>query len=347
MNSIHAIFSRHFFPLSLSALFATSVNVVEICKNALKMLFIAIKSICGCSNYTISHVDIDHVSQEFIEKLKTFEASFSYPFNERERFKIEHGVNGDYFAFFKQLGKVHYYVASCKRDESVVKNVRGQRVIIERKAGEIAAVGCGILRTVKTFHGKPIKAWYICDLKVGENYRGEHLLLRLVQRAAWRFFNAPRGFGICMNLPNEEPKAAEIWRKHGPLVGSVQTLHLYTLTAEQIREHRQTIESYLRNNAYMRKGESIHFRSTSGSKNYQIFNDNENSVRSWRLLHIQPGSDGQLEPEEEYVHMSCAVKESSPDLFYRSILGSPSSTAQVVSYGMEKVDFNCIVSNQI
>ena len=162
--------------------------------NFFKLVWVIIKSSLNLTNYKISHINTTKISPELTAKLKNFEASFTYPFSEQERFRIEHGANGDYFSFFKQLGDVHYYVATCKKDETVKKTVNGEVVTITREAGEIAAVGCGVLRTLKTRSGKPIKAWYFCDIKVRENYQGNHLPLMLIKSAIWRYFQSSKGF---------------------------------------------------------------------------------------------------------------------------------------------------------
>ncbi len=316
--------------------------------NFFKIILVAIKSALNLSDYKISHVEIDKITPELAEKLKNFEASFFYPFSEQERFRIKHGSDGDYFAFFKQLGKVHYYIATYKKNETVTKVVNGEKVIIERKAGEIAAVGCGVLRTLKTYQGELQKAWYICDLKVGEKYQGEHCPLMLIKNALWRFFQAPRGFGICMNPPYGEPKAAKIWRKYGTLSGSDnQILNLYTLTAAQVNEHRKNIDVSLREHRYMQENEHLAFKSTSGCKDYQIYNENGKETRPWQLLHIQPSVENLNAPQPGYTHMLSAVDGTALDTSFKKILGLPSSTAQIVSYGMRGIDFNYLTSNQI
>lgn len=285
------------------------------------------------TNYKIECIDVDQISPEFKEKIRQFEAGFTYPFSEQERFRIEHGKGGDYFAFFKSLGKVHYYVATCKKDAMVVRN----GVAAQRKAGDIAAVGCGILRKVRTKSGKMTSAWYICDLKVGEKYQGEHLPLMLFQKGAWRYFQASRGYGICMSPPNGPPKAAEIWRNHSPMRGlNTQVLNLYTLSAEQVAAHRADIEKCLNS--------KFSFASTNGMKDYQIFGPN--GQRAWQLLHLEAGERG-APPQAGFVHMLSAVNGSAVDESLKNILGPRSSTAEILSFGMDEVDFNSLTSNQI
>jgi len=294
------------------------------------MIWAAFKSVFNLSDYRIEKIDSDQISPELMGKLKQFEASFTYPFSDRERFRIEHGKNGDYFAFFKGLGKVHYYVATSK------------------ETGEIAAVGCGILRSLPTQSGQPIQAWYICDLKVGEKFRGEKLPLMMFSKAAWRYLQAPRGYGICMNPPEGPPKAAEIWRKHSPMKGlNTQILNLYTLNAEQAVGRRPEIEKVLRDLGILKEQERLSLASTNGVKDYQIFGADPNQTHPWQLLHFQRSASGEFAPQVGHAHMLSAVEGSPLDIALKRLLGPHSSTAEIVSFGMEKVDFNYLTSNEI
>jgi len=317
--------------------------------NFFKMIVLVIKNTLHLSNYKIISINTDKVSPELFKQLKKFEDSFTYPFSEQERFRIKHGTNGDYFAFFKQLGKVHCYVAICKKDETIKKMIDGKEVIITRKKGEIAAVACGILRTLRTPNGKSIKAWYICDLKVKENYQGTHLPFMFMQKAAWRFFQCPRGFGICMNPQDGKPKAAELWKKHAPISGSnTQVLNLYTLDAEQAKKYKENIETLLRNHGYMLKDEHLALHSTTGSKDYEIFNEETKEKKAWQLLHMRPSATEGYKPIKDGTHMISTYAGSPLDSELKDILHlSPSSTAQFVSYGMKNFDPNLITSNQI
>ena len=310
-----------------------SARIKEICKrikDLCVMLWISIKSALSLSDYKITLLDPNKLPVGFEEKLKAFEASFSYPFSDTQQFRIEHGKLGDYFAFFKQLGKVHYYVATSKR------------------TGEIAAVGCGVLRTLKRNDGKLTKAWYICDLKVGEKFRGQHIPLMLIQNAAWRIFQCPRGFGICMNPPKGEPKAAKLWRSHGPISGSTQTMNLYTLTGEEVLLHSTKIEMLLRDKGYLGQGQHLIFKSTDGMKDYQIFGEDPKSTNPWLLAHAQPGPKTSFIPEPGKTYMITAMDGTPLDRQLNALFDKKaSSTAQVVSYGMKKVNFNFLTSNQI
>lgn len=317
----------------------------------MKNLIIFCKVLLGAiipfqTNYDISLVDINNVSQKQCMELKAFESKFNYPFSEKERFRIEHGKNGDYFAFFKQLGKPYFFVATCKENKIITKVINNQNVTIEQKAGDIAAVGCSILREIKNTNGKLKKAWYICDLKVNEKYQGEHLPLKITETvAAKRFLQCPRGFAICMNPMHGEPKAAKIFKNHGPFPGlNTQTLNLYTLTKSQVNKLHKAIKNRLVKHGYMKENQKLTYKSTSGMKDYIIFD--ANSSHRWDLLHIQPDVKG-CEPKENAVHMICSVENSQLDDEFKQLIGAPSSTAQIVSFGMQDFDFNFLTTNQI
>lgn len=298
------------------------------------------------SHYDISLVNIHQVSPQRLEALKEFELQFNYPFSDKEQFRIEHGKNGDYFAFFKKLGKPYFFMATRKKSKTVRKVKNNQTTMVEHKAGEVAAVGCSILRNIKNKKGKWKKAWYICDLKVNEKYQGEHLPLKIIENvAAKRFLQCPRGFGICMNPMHGEPKAAKIFKNHGPFLGlKTQILNLYTLSKEHIDIFHTKIKDSLVKHGYMKKNQKLAYQSTSGMKDYIIFD--AHSSRNWNLLHIQPDDKGS-QPQENAVHMICSVEYSPLDNEFKKLFGAPSSTAQIVSFGMQDFDFNFLTSSQI
>lgn len=298
------------------------------------------------TDYKISLLDLNNISPGYTLKLKNFESEFNYPFSDNEQFRIEHGKNGDYFAFFKQLGKPYYFVAICKKNKTISKIVDNKNITVEQKSGEIAAVACAILRTMKTTKGKFKNAWYICDLKVNKKYQGEHLPLLITKTvAAKRFLQCPRGFGICMNPSNGQPKAAKIFKNHGPFPGlTTQILNLFTLTANQVEKFNNKIKSLLVKYGYMKLEQELSYISTSGMKDYQIFNEKDS--RPWNLLHIQPSSKAS-KPQKDAIHMICSIEGSGLDNDFKSLLGQPSSTAEIISYGMKDFDFNFLTTNQI
>lgn len=296
----------------------------------------------------ITNIDVQRASPDCMHKLQEFESSFTYPFSETEEFRIEHGADGDYFAFFKSLGTPYYYVATCKRDYTASKVVDGKAITIEHKAGEIAAAICLVLRKMKSNNGQEVEAWYICDLKVNPRYQNEHIPLKLTQACGLaRFYQCGRGYAICMNPPAGDPKAARIAKKHGPIKGvRTTTLNLYTLTADQMNSSLGNIRESLISHGYIAPEDHLSCISTQGTKDYTIFTPSKTDHRPWNLLHLCVSGDGMM-PQEGATHMICALDGTALDAGFRKIAGNPSSTAQILSYGMDDVDFNRLTSNTI
>lgn len=313
-----------------------------------KLLVGAAGSLFTNSHFEITQINTHYPSRPITRELQKFESSFSYPFSNKEYFTIQHGRDGDYFAFFKQLGKPYYYTVTSKRSRTVEKEINGKQQTIKQRVGEVAGAVCCVLRTVKTRNGKSINAWYICDLKVNKKYQGEHLPLKIAQKIAGaRFLECPRGYAICMNPAQGEPRAASIFKKHGPFSQlDTQTLNLYTLTAKRIARHRRNIKKQLVRFGYMKKGEKLVFKSTSGAKDYEISDMATHKARPWNLLHMQVGTKA-IHEDKNASYMLCAVDGSSLDTYYKKQFGLPSSSAQILSYGMKDVDFNFLTSNQI
>ncbi len=297
----------------------------------------------------INLVPMQQPDPAIIKQLQEFESAFIYPFSHDEEFTIKHGVDGDYFQFFKQLGTPYYYVATSTKNKIVKKIIEGQEVMVQQQAGEIAAAGCAVLRSLTTTSGKAIKAWYICDLKVNEKYRYEHLPTAIVKKVALaRFIQCPRGFAICMNPATGDPKAASIFKKHGPIKGiDTQILNLYTLSAQQVRQYHDHIQASFARHGYMKEDQKLAYRSTNGAKDYEIINHATDCRYPWKLVHLTPSADDDLDLQDDVVYMVCAVDGTPLNNDFELLFGTPSSTAQIVSYGMHDVDFNLLTSNQI
>ncbi len=315
---------------------------------ALKLLAGAAASFFNGFNFDINRVEVNQPSKQVISQLQKFESSFIYPFSSNEEFTIKHGIKGDYFSFFKKLGEPYYYVVTSKTDRDVKKIVNGKHVIVKQKEGEVAAAVCCVLRNIKDRTGKHQEAWYICDLKVNEKYQGEHLPMIITQKIAFsRFKQCPRGFAICMNPTVGDPKAARIFKKHGPIMGiNTQTLNLYTLSGQQVKQHQDNIQIILVKHGYMKSNMKLGVVSTSGRKDYEIINKTTGEVRSWNLQHIVP-STNEFTLQEDANYMICSVEGSKLDNDFKKILGLPSSTAQILSYGMNGFDFNFLTSAEI
>jgi len=300
------------------------------------------------SGFKVDLINKNTLEENLIRELQHFEEQFAYPFSNTEEFTIKHGANGDYLAFFKSLGKPYYYTARAKQDKQFAKRINNQDVSVTQKAGEVAGAVCCVLREMRAFNGKTKKAWYICDLKVNQNYQGQHLPLFLTKKIAfWRYLQCPRGFAICMNPAMGDPKAASIFKKHGPWNIDTRVLNLYNLSASQMNQNKDTLKQILVDHDYMKEHQELLFVSTSGAKDYEITDTISQQKKPWHLIHIQVGEGAQTPLEDTATYMICSVEGTTLDDRFKALLGVPSSTAQIVSYGMKDIDFNYLKSNQI
>lgn len=300
-------------------------------KNYIISILLALATgICAKSDFKVYLMNRNAPQKSVTHELQQFEEQFTYPFSHTEEFTIKHGMDGDYLAFFKSLGKPYYYIARTK------------------KGGEIAAAVCCVLRNMVTCKGKTKKAWYIGDLKVDQNYQGQHLPTFLIKKIAfWRYLQCSRGFAICMNPMTGEPKAASIFKKHNPWHIDTHVLNFYTLSADQMGRHKDALKKILVDHGYMQKHHELLFVSTDGVKDYEITDTISQHKRPWRLLHIQAGEGMQACLENDATYMICAVEGTALDNDFKTLLDAPSSTAQILSYGMKNFDFNYLTSNQI
>lgn len=170
------LMTNRYPPISFKPVYPAFRNLQKFIKRAIA--FSEYKIFCVGSKELFLDLDLT-------KRLKVFEQEIYYSYGNK-CFKIEHGKDSakGYCGFFNTLSEsktVHFYIAQHKKNKKIV---RGEEKALFRKKGEIAAVVCCALRTLKTRNGNPIKAWYICDLKVGENYRGEHLATALIKKGA-------------------------------------------------------------------------------------------------------------------------------------------------------------------
>lgn len=312
----------------------------------------SIRSVITPSEYKIFCVMSKEISLDLTKRLQEFEQEIYYSYSD-QCFKIEHGKGNPkgYCGFFDALsesGSVYFYIAQCKKDKKITKIVKGEEKVFFRKKGEIAAVGCCVLRTLKARNGDPTKAWYVCDLKVGENHRGEHLPTTLIKKGAWRFLQCKRAFGVCMDeLNGKMSKSARVSTQHSFFSGLLETTHFnrYKLSAQQVQDHYKAIQEKFCKSRFMKK-EYLSFVSNEGLKDYQVINRKTGASKPMKLLHAKPSSKEQNMPQEGYDHVFSAVKGSSLDITLQKI-AEPSLTGRFVSFGMKEIDFNQITSAEI
>lgn len=336
VGSPHSSFSAISFRKGVRA-------VAEVCK----VIWIIIKQWFSFSPYEIKELDLDHITPEMQEKLKDFESEFDYPLGEGKRFRIVHGKGGgDYFGFVKRLGIPKFYIAIHKKEREVTREevVDGQviRNKVLLKKGEIAGVVSAVLREIHQ-----LKAWYICDLKVKKQYRGEHIPIRLFQKGFWRFFQCSKGYAICMNPGGgETPRAAHIWQQHGVLSSDTIGLNLYNIKAEDFSVAKKSIEKACEG--------PVAFKSMAGIKEFEIFQEgHRGTTEEWRILHIQHGPKGDptvlKDPQPGHDHLIAAVEGTKLDQELNMIKNIPKfSTATIIYRGLDPAIFeHIILTNEI
>jgi hypothetical protein len=332
-------------------------KVVRSVFEACKVIWIVIKQWFSCSSYEIKELDLNRISPAMQQKLKDFERSFDYPLGEGKRFRILHGKGqGDYFGFVRRLGSPKFYIAINKKDRVVTRQVTVDGRTAEKrfvlKASEIAGVGCAVLRELnQPGRSNPLKAWYICDLKIKEEYRGEHIPIRLIQSGFWRFFQCSRGYGICMNPGDgSAPRVAQIWQRHGALNSNTLGLNLYNIKAEHFTGTRRRLEQACQG--------SITFKSMASIKEFEIFQEaNPAQTEEWRILHVQHGPKGEKElsptvsthPKSGHDHLIAAVEGSALDRALASTENIQKfSSATILYRGLDPHIFeNTILTNEI
>ena len=243
--------------------------------------------------------------------IAALEAGARYPLG-HDTFRLDHGA--DYFAFFDRLGDVAYYAAV--------------------EDGEVLAVGAGVLRQT------PLgPAWYICDLKVRPDRRGEHLPLRMFAAAfPPEFARCPRGYGISMNPPDRPNRVLAIFQRFPVMpIRHATTLELWSLDAAAMRAALPHVRTH-RGNAG--------FRSLAGVKDIVL----TSTGAPMALLHTQFGpyaAPTRAEPAEGAVHMLATPAADGLGAALRTLGHTPSATATVITLGMEARDWSWILTSDI
>jgi hypothetical protein len=119
---------------------------------------------------------------EYSEKIKLFESQFEYPLGD-QTFKLSHGaLGGDYFSFFKYLGKESFFILEI--------------------GGKTLGAGCVILREVENKTKQ--KFFYLCDFKLDKSMRGKNVLIKLLVKYLLPFYFKSQDFVAINMSPPEE-----------------------------------------------------------------------------------------------------------------------------------------------
>jgi hypothetical protein len=257
----------------------------------------------------------------FQQSISALEHGVTYPLGD-DRFAIDHGR--DYFAFFRRLGDLSFFIA-----------LDGQRV---------AAVCAAVLRRIPPCAGAPPEpCWYVCDLKVHPDYRRRHIPWQMFCHGFPRKYpRCPRGYAISMNPGDGRPNPVVRLANHFHLAPvSVGTLlAIYSLAAVQMR----AIEDRLR-----RVRGPLAYLSLAGIKDIVLSSSGE----PMPLLHLHHGatasSAGALQPSamDGHVHMFCLPANDPLQSELVNVGVHPSASASVIQHRMGRWDWRSVLTSEI
>lgn len=250
------------------------------------------------------------------EELSRLEDEMTYPLGS-EFFKISHGNN--YLRFFQRLGDVHLYV------------------LLDGK--KIAGVACGVIRMVLDRKGQKQKTWYLCDLKIRKEYRGNGWTLRWLGKVfIGKYLLCRRAYGISMNPGDGSPnKVLKLLQKfRWAKFSSAGNLHIYSLSQPELSQHHE----YL--NKEMHGFGLIQLR---GIKDIVM----QPSQKVMELYHLLPGKPGQQTlPASSDAVIMFSLPEGHPlhQLLLKRGL-KPSASATVIHHRMDQFDWDFVRTSDI
>jgi len=252
------------------------------------------------------------------ERIKELEASAEYPIGE-DMFRIDHG--SDYFAFFRRLGRLRYYAW-----------LEGDR---------LAAVGAAVLRKISE---TKVRAWYLSDLKVHPDFRGQGLPLKIVGRAfLGNYLRCSRAYAISMNTPGQDFNRIErlISRFRWARSSEACKLQIWSLDFDTMHSVAPTIELYRGPLSYL---------SLLGIKDLIL----RSTGAPLPLLHVQFGpaaarvSGGLLsEAQAGFSHMFCSPAGDPLDLALQSLGLQATASATVITHRMANSDWSWVLTSDI
>jgi len=241
-------------------------------------------------------------------KVTVFESQLKhmYPLND-DKFSIDHGPN--YFSFFNRLGSVYYYT------------------IINNKV--VKGTCAMILRNINKQ-----KVWYMCDLKINEEYRNRYLLSRLV---AYNLFNwyckSNKMYGICMNPCQKLTGIVNKFRFFGFKTSG--NLIIYMVDYNIMMSLHRILEQY--------QG-SISYLSLLGIKDLVLQSTN----KPMKLLHLQHGKAYNRfhlsYPVKNYKYMFCLHETHQLTVYLKPYVYA---SATIVHYNMNNFNWNHILTSDI
>jgi hypothetical protein len=255
-------------------------------------------------------------------ELKEFEKTMSatYPLKDK-RFKIEHGST--YLDFFNRIGETIYKVS--KDENGIIES------------------SCALVLRVTNKIYSPLgysKAWYIADLKVSPNVRGQRKPFELLSDISTACLKrCPKFYGIEMCQADIEDESdhsrSRIHKLLTITLGSnveITILHIFQLTYEQIVEFELDYVCYI---------------SLENIKDLVLVPDNVRLPVLHASNNKKSGDKCFSYPQVEHIHMLCDVSGSkiSKLLISKNIV--PSKAWIVHSNNMKSEPWNFLNTSEI
>lgn len=259
-------------------------------------------------------------------ELEALEHESVYPLGD-DAFRISHGA--DYFAFFERLGRVEYFAMQDPTPPG-------------GGAPRIAGVGCVILRPEED--GVPPR-WYASDVKVHPDYRGQHVVVKMLYRGFLPLYaRCRRGYAIAMDPADGRVPPAVRSMQHYAFLPKFGTDHfrlaLFSVDAARMEELLPLV-------AKVRPDRRARFVSTAGIKDLVL----ESTKKHYPLLHLtfsdRPAPRVYAEPQADHVHMWCLPTTHAlvAELEARGV--RPSATATVIKHRLPTLDGTKIDTSEI
>jgi len=248
-------------------------------------------------------------------ELESLEMRSSYPLG-GDTFRISHGRN--YFAFFERLGDVRYY--AWEHDHQLV------------------AVGCGVLR-------RNPSRWYLADVKVRSDFRGQHLPIAMLKRAFLpNWLRCGKGYAVAMNpADGSEPKSVRLMQHFGWIPPSLIASFQLQIFSADVDKMRALLSIVTQQSGLGRP----HFVSLKGVKDLIL----ESTKQPLSLLHAKFGDavDERTfrEPQKGSTHMWCCPAQSPLAAALAQAGEAPSATATVIQHRLGGFDWRRLDTSEI
>lgn len=259
--------------------------------------------------YTRNIIEITKDNRhQYHQQIKDFEKKMQcwYDLGENDKFKLDHGQ--DYYKFFDRQGKLHLFIYL---DQNQVVGTCG-----------------AVLREIDDN-----KIWYLCDLKVLPEKRGNHTSTRMFFKGLSKILHSTKAY--CVNMG--DGKTITKLNKYIPYfkIDDQKKLYIYTIDSKTIKQVRKTIENRL--------GTRISFLSLRGVKDLIL----KSTGQPKKFFHVQRNNKYQTEIVDGYDYMFCCLEDDP----LQSILTQQGITTDVVatilSVNMKNQDWSFLQTSEI